>query len=180
MFKKIVFYFIFILFSDLCFSQPTSSYLLHEGKIAVGVPSDWSMIMQKDNGNPQILAFQVKNPAESGTQESSRVTITAKSIRDTKDFQAFVDAANDKSKQTPGYEIDKENKNSGELRYSGLDGKTRYFYREALHFNNSIAIQVRCTRPQLKSTTETWIENFNKGCDQVISAIKTTKIGTAQ
>lgn len=169
-----------VAFSLVCAEQVTTNYSLNEGKITFSVPSDWSVIMQKESGNPQLIAFQVKNPAEQGTEESTRITITTKLIGDVKNFQGFIDAAMDKAKQTAGYEVDKENKDTSELRYSGLSRKTRYLYREALSFNNGIAIHVRCVRPQLKATTKLWIENYDKGCDQIINDLKTPKSSAAQ
>ena len=164
--------FIVLSFSCAVSAQNLTDYYLNEGKIHFQVPSDWPMILQKNEGNPQFLAFQVKDPADLNTGEASRVTVTTKLLGDAQRFQEFVDAGLDKAKQTPGYTQDSENKDSSSLRYTGLNGKTHYQYRETFFLNGTIGVHVRCLRPQLSATTKAWSEAYEKGCDQVISSLK--------
>ncbi len=153
-------------------AQGVTDYSLNEGKIHFQAPAEWPMILQKNEGNPQFIAFQVKDPADAGTGEASRVTVTTKLLGDAQRFQEFVNAGIDKAKQTPGYTQDTENQDSGSLRYTGLNVKTHYQYRETFFLNGTIGIHVRCLRPQLGATTKAWGEAYEKGCDQIIASLK--------
>jgi len=59
-------------------SAATSDYVLFEKIIKFKVPSDWNVIMEKKDGNPQFMAFQVRDPADPENNEISQVTINAK------------------------------------------------------------------------------------------------------
>ncbi len=153
-------------------AQNVTDYSLNEGKIHFKAPTEWPMILQKNEGNPQFTAFQVKDPADINTGEASRVTVTTKLLGDAQHFQAFVDAGIDKAKQTPGYTPDTENKDHCSPHYTGLNGKTHYQYRETFFLNGTIGIHVRCLRPQLSATSKAWSEAYEKGCDQVMASVK--------
>ncbi len=169
---RFVAYSVAVAVSFAAYAQNVTDYSLNEGKIHFQAPTEWPMILQKTEGNPQFTAFQVKDPADANTGEASRVTVTTKLLGDAQHFQAFVDAGIDKAKQTTGYTPDTENKDSGSLRYTGLNGKTPYQYRETFFLNGTIGIHVRCLRPQLTATTKAWSEAYEKGCDQVIASLR--------
>jgi len=107
----------------------TSDYVLFEKIIKFKVPSDWNVIMEKKDGNPQFMAFQVRDPADPENNEISQVTINAKLMHDSTFFQQQVDFATDKAKQLPGYEQVSDGVEPTVLRYFGvavptdIDGK---------------------------------------------------------
>src|SRR5437879_5348400 len=79
-------------------------FSLVEGIIKFNAPSVWPVIMQKNEGNPQFIAFQVKDPADEGSGEATRVTVNTKLLDDTSNFQALVNVDVDKGKEMPDYE----------------------------------------------------------------------------
>lgn len=147
-----------------------ADFKLNGGVVGFSAPSDWPVIMQMTEGSPQVVAFQVKDPADTGTGEASRVSVTTRKLDDAQAFQDFVNASIEKAKQTPGYEHD-GGSDGGSLRYSGLNAKTRYQYRESYFYRNGVGVQLRCMHPVLKGTTSTWLSAFEKGCDEIAASL---------
>lgn len=160
-----------VLLAGLATAATAADYALNAGAIGFSAPDDWPVIMQMSEGSPQVIAFQVKDPADSGTGEATRVTVTTRKLGDAQAFQNFVATALDKAKQTPGYESEAGIDGSS-LRYSGLNAKTRYKYRESYFYKNGIGIQLRCVHPVLKGTSPGWITAFDQGCDQIAASLQ--------
>jgi hypothetical protein len=147
-----------------------ANFTLNDGAVGFSAPSDWPVIMQMSEGSPQVVAFQVKDPADEGTGESSRVTVTTRKLADAQAFQEFVNTSLEKAKQTPGYEHTAGG-DASSLRYSGMVAKTRYQYRENYFYRNGVGVQLRCVHPTLKATTQAWLAAFDKGCDEIAASL---------
>ncbi len=160
-----------LLLSGLSAVAGAADYTLNDGAIAFSAPSDWPVIMQMSEGSPQVLAFQVKDPADTGTGEATRVTVTTRKLDDAQAFQTFVNQALDKARQTPGFERE-AGTDASSLRYSGLNQKTPYKYRESYFYKNGIAVQLRCVHPVLKATAPAWTAAFDQGCDQIAASLQ--------
>ena len=46
------------------------------------VTADWAVAMQMSEGNPQVVAFAVRDPAAEGTDEGPRVSVTSRRLDD--------------------------------------------------------------------------------------------------
>lgn len=160
-----------VLVAGFSAAAAAADYTLNDGAIAFSAPAEWSVIMQMSEGSPQVVAFQVKDPADSGTGEATRVSVTTRKLDDAQAFQSFVNQALDKARQTPGFESEASTDGSS-LRYSGLNQKTRYKYRESYFYKNGIAVQLRCVHPVLKGTAPAWTAAFDQGCDQIAASLQ--------
>jgi hypothetical protein len=160
-----------LLLAGLSAAAAAADYTLNDGAIAFSAPADWPVIMQMSEGSPQVVAFQVKDPADSGTGEATRVSVTTRKLDDAQAFQTFVNQALDKARQTPGFESE-PGPDGSSLRYSGLNQKTRYKYRESYFYKNGIAVQLRCVHPVLKGTAPAWVAAFDQGCDQIAASLQ--------
>jgi hypothetical protein len=160
-----------LLLAGLSAAAGAADYTLNDGAVAFSAPGDWPVIMQMSEGSPQVIAFQVKDPADTGTGEATRVTVTTRKLDDAQAFQAFVNQSLDKAKQTPGYESE-TGPDGSSLRYSGLNQKTRYKYRESYFYKNGISVQLRCVHPVLKGTSPAWVAAFDQGCDQIAASLQ--------
>ena len=160
------------LWSCVAFAQATNDYTLEENIIKFKAPADWAMIMHKTEGNPQFIAFQVKDPADAGTGETSQVTVETKLLDDSSNFQNLVNFGMEKAKQSPGYEQRTDGVDPNTLRYFALNGKTRYEYRETYYLLSHLFIHVKCARPMLAATTAAWTEAYEKGCGTVMQSIR--------
>jgi hypothetical protein len=153
-------------------AQTPGTYALDQGFVSFSAPTGWPVIMQKTEGNPQFIAFQVKDPADSGTQESTKVTIDTKLLDDSGNFQAMVNLGVEKAKQNPGFEQSTDGVEASTLRYFALNGKTRYEYRETWYLNGHVMVHARCARPLLPATTAQWTAEYEKGCAQIMQSLK--------
>jgi hypothetical protein len=153
-------------------AETPGEFTLNQGVVRFVAPPAWPVIMQKTEGNPQVVAFQVKDPADAGTGEATRVTVNTKLLDDTSSFQALVNADVNKGKQMPDYEKRDDGVDSSVLRYFAKNGKTRYEYRETWYLNGHVLVHVRCARPMLESTTSTWTADYEKGCAQIMASAK--------
>jgi hypothetical protein len=156
----------------VCVSASAADYSIYENIIKFKTPADWSVIMEKKEGNPQFMAFQIRDPADPGSNEISQVTINARLMHDSSFFQQQVDAATDKAKQLPGFEQVTEGVDPTVMRYFAMNGKTRYEYRETFYLVSHLFLHIRCSRPMLAATTAAWTDAYNKGCGDLMASLK--------
>lgn len=149
-----------------------TAYSLFEGIVRFNAPAPWPVILEKKEGVPQFLAFQVKDPAAESSGESSEVWVDAKLLSDASTSQALVNAATDRAKQTSGFEAAKDNDAGGVLHYTALNGKQRYEYREMWQLNATVLVHVRCARPLLAATSAAWTQAYDAGCSGVMQSLK--------
>ena len=153
-------------------AESKGDYTLYENIIKFKAPSDWAVIMEKKDGNPQVLAFQIKDPADPASTEISQVTVSAKLMHDSSFFQQQVDLATDKAKALPGFEQVSEGVEPTVMRYYAMNGKTRYEYRETFYLVTHLFLHIRCSRPLLKETTAAWTDGWNKNCAELMMSLK--------
>ena len=152
-------------------SAAAADYALYENIIKFKAPSDWTVIMEKKEGNPQFIAFQVHDPADPESNEITEITVNARLMHDSSFFQQQVDAATDKAKQLPGFETAKAS-DPNVFRYYAMNGKTRYEYRETFYLSSHLFLQVRCMRPMLAETTQAWTDAYDKSCAELMQTLK--------
>ena len=153
-------------------AQSKSDYTLYENIIKFKAPSEWPVIMEKKDGNPQFMAFQVRDPADPENNEIAQVTVNAKLMHDSTFFQQQVDAATDKAKQLPGFEQVSDGVEPTVLRYFAMNGNTKYEYRETFYLVTQLFLHIRCSRPMLKDTTQAWVDAYVKGCSELMTSLK--------
>ncbi len=153
-------------------SQVPGDYSLDQGFVKFSAPPAWPVMMEKTEGTPQFVAFQIKDPADAGTGESSRVTVETRLLDNSSNFQAMVNRDVDKAKRMPEYKQTTEGVPESTLRYHALNGKTGYEFRETWYLNGHIFVHVRCERPMLAKTTTQWTAAYEQGCAQIMQSIK--------
>lgn len=153
-------------------AQASGEYSLDQGFVKFSAPPAWPVMMEKTEGTPQFIAFQVKDPADTGTGESSRVTVETRLLDNSSNFQAMVNREVDKAKRTPEFKQTTEGVPESTLRYYGLNGKTRYEFRDTWYLNGHVFVHVRCERPTLAKTTAQWTATYEQGCAQIMQSIK--------
>jgi len=163
--------FAFIVMLVVSSGAAAADHALFENIIRFQAPDDWSVIMEKKDGNPQFIAFQVRDPADPGSNEITQVTVNAKLMHDSTFFQQQVDAATDKAKQLPGFEVAKA-ADPNVFRYYAMNGKTRYEYKETFYLVSHLLLHVRCVRPMLAETTQAWSDAYDKRCADLMQQLK--------
>ncbi|MEZ5461704.1 hypothetical protein [Dokdonella sp.] len=154
------------------FAQERTDYNLNEGRVNFSVPSGWSAIMEKSDGNPQAIIFWVPDPATEGTDDTASVTVKTRRLNSPNDFAEATQNELALSKAQTGYEAEPEGNNANVHRYFVTRGKTRYTIRDRFTMLGNVAVQVRCQRPILDGTTQDWIARFDAGCNSVASSVK--------
>lgn len=163
---------IFAFASPLAFAQAKTDYALNAGSVHFHVPPEWNAIMEKADGDPQAVIFQVPDPATQGTEDTASVTVKTRSLKSGDDFQSFVTDAFERAKGQGGYENDATNKDSAVHRYYVTRNKVRYLVRDAYQMNANVAIEVRCQRPLLDATPKEWNDRFDASCTSVVASMK--------
>lgn len=152
-------------------AQGTTGYSLNGDAIHFRVPADWTAVMEKSDGNPQAIAFQVPDPSAQGSQDTANVTIKTRQLKDASEFTATVQDEFQRSKGQAGYEADPSNRDAGAHQYFVVRGKTKYLVRDAFQLIGTIAVDVRCQRPLLSATPAAWNAQFDAACSAVVASL---------
>ena len=158
--------------SGLLFAQAKTDYALNAGQVHFHVPPDWTAIMEKADGDPQAVIFQVPDPTAQGTEETASVTVKTRSLKSSADFQGFLTDEFERAKGQGGYEADGSSKDAQAHHYFVTRNKTRYQVRDAYQLSGNVAVAVRCQRPLLDGTPKEWSDTFDAGCSTVVSSLK--------
>ncbi|HJT98541.1 MAG TPA: hypothetical protein VJ696_09520 [Rhodanobacteraceae bacterium] len=160
------------LFGTLVFAQAKTDYTLNGGQVNFHVPPDWIAIMEKSDGDPQAVIFQVPDETAQGTEDTASVTVKTRTLKAGGDFQGFVTDSFERAKGQTGYETDASNKDSSVHRYFVTHNKTRYLVRDTYQLNGTVGIEVRCQRPLLDATPKEWADHFDAACGSVVASLK--------
>jgi hypothetical protein len=154
------------------FAQAKTDYTLNDGQIHFHVPPDWTAIMEKSDGDPQAVIFQVPDASAQGSEDTASVTVKTRSLKSGDQFNGFVQDAFERAKGQAGYENDSSNKEPSTHRYFVNRGKTRYLVRDNYELKGNVAIEVRCQRPLLDATPKDWTDHFDAACAAVFASLK--------
>ncbi|MFI4969954.1 MAG: hypothetical protein ACHP7D_07090 [Lysobacterales bacterium] len=161
-----------VAFATSAFAQGKTDYTLNEGKVHFHVPASWTAVMEKADGNPQAVAFQVPDSSAQGSDDSATVTVKTRQIAGSAAFAGVVQDELDRSKAQGGYETDATNKDSAIHQYFVVRGKTRYLVRDSFYLTGDISVEVRCQRPLLAATPAAWNAEFDNACNSVVASLK--------
>ena len=128
--------------------------------------------MEKSDGNPQAMIFQIPDPAAEGTEDTASITVKTRQLKAPADFQDAMQNELALSRAQTGYEAEAITNDTGVHRYFVTRGKTRYAIRDKFVLRGTIAIQVRCQRPLLDATSKDWTASYDSGCDNVVASVK--------
>lgn len=161
-----------VLASAALHAQGKTDYSLNGDQVRFHVPAEWTAIMEKADGNPQAVAFQVPDASAQGSEDSANVTVKTRQLKDVSEFAATVQDEFERSKAQSGYETDPANKDAGVHQYFVVRGKTKYLVRDSFQLIGAIAVDVRCQRPLLAATPATWNAGFDAACSAVVASLK--------
>lgn len=157
--------------ATLAGAQARTRYDLNEGRVHFSVPPDWAAIMEKTEGNPQLVVFRVPDPSAEGSEDMASVTVKTQALRGQATYGALVQEEFELSKQQTGYERDGAATGENVHQYFVLRGGTRYRVHDRFRENGGVWVHVRCQRPLLAATTPAWTQSFDAACQQVIGSI---------
>jgi hypothetical protein len=147
------------------------TYSLHDGQVSFSVPAGWNALMQKTDGNPQAIAFQVPDPAAQGSDDTASVTVKSRKLANAEQFGVVVREQIDHARQQPGYEPDPAGTDASTHRYHVVRGQTKYLVRDSFQAIGNVAVEVRCQRPLLDATTAAWNARFDSDCGALVASL---------
>jgi hypothetical protein len=152
-------------------AQDKTDYTLNDGQVHFHVPPTWIAIMEKSDGNPQAVAFQVPDAAAQGSEDAANVTVKTRQLKTPEQFAGMVVEELEHAKAQTGFETDPSNKDAAVHQYFVVRGKTKYFVRDSFHQAGNFAVEVRCQRPLLDKTPPTWNAEFDHACGNVAASL---------
>ncbi|GAA0715423.1 hypothetical protein [Dokdonella soli] len=161
-----------VLIATNALAQGKTDYTLNNGQVHFHVPPSWTAIMEKSDGNPQAVAFQVPDATAQGSDDAANVTVKTRKLKGSAEFASVVQEELEHSKAQSGYEKDASNKDTSVHQYFVVRGKTKYLVRDSFYLTNDIAVEVRCQRPLLAATPAAWNKEFDGSCDNVVASLK--------
>lgn len=154
------------------FAQGKTDYTLNSGQVHFHVPPTWSAIMEKSDGNPQAVVFQIPDPATQGSEATASVTVKTRQLRSAIEFPSTVANEFERAKTQGGYENDASNTNKAVHQYFVVQGKMRYLVRDGFAQAGMVSVEVHCLRPLLPANTPAWTKEFDSACDGVLASLK--------
>ncbi|MEO7149544.1 MAG: hypothetical protein ABIY40_06390 [Rhodanobacteraceae bacterium] len=145
-----------------------ADYSLDDGVVHFAAPDTWPVLMEKQDGDPQFLAFQVRDPASAG-DTLARITVSTQHAADAAAFQQFVNDGIAKAHKLPGYLGSGQSGADSAMRYTAMENKQKTAYLERYYYRNRVGIQVRCVRPTAGSSQ--WSATFDAGCNAIATAV---------
>lgn len=153
-------------------AQGRTDFALNDGQVHFRVPAGWTAIMEKTEGDPQAVAFQVPDASAQGSDDAADVTVKTRQLKASADFPALVQDERERASAQGGYQNDASNQDGSIHQYFVARGQTRYRVRDSFYLTGDIAVQVRCRRPLLASTAAAWNTEFDNACASVGASLK--------
>lgn len=154
------------------FAQGKTDFTLNDGQVHFRVPPGWNAVMEKTDGNPQAVAFQVPDEAAQGSGDSATVVVKTRQLKAAAAFAGFVQDEHARAESQGGYEKDASNRNASVHQYFVQRAQTRYLVRDSYYLTGEIAVEVRCQRPLIDNTPAAWNAQFDAACDGVVASLK--------
>jgi hypothetical protein len=128
--------------------------------------------MEKRDGDPQAIAFQVPDPSAQGSEDSATVTVKTRQLAGAATFTQAVQEEFDHAKAQTGYASDPSATDASAHQYFVVRGKTRYLVRDSFILSGNVVAHVRCQRPLLEKTPAAWTSDFDNACNRVVASLK--------
>ena len=158
--------------STVVLAQGKTDYSLNGGQVNFHVPADWTALMEKAEGNPQAIAFQVPDASAQGSDDTASVTVKTRELANAAQFSVVVQDETSRARSQPGYEADGAAGDSSTHRYFVVRGKTKYSVHDSFMQRGDIAVEVRCQRPLLAATSAAWNTQFDGACASVVASLR--------
>lgn len=121
-------------------------------RIQFSVPGHWPVIASKSSPEKTVFAFQIPNPADEGTSDSTNLVITSSSLKDAKDREAF----DKRAATSEGAAVGKSLVDGWRCRsFTAIQDKTQYVVWDCYREMADCGIFVRLAWPHLpKNSTD--------------------------
>lgn len=147
-------------------------------RIRFSVPGNWPVIASKSTSEKTVFAFQIPNPADKGTTDSSNLSIVASDLKDARDRDAFEKKASpvehdaQEKALVPGWRC---------ATFSGMQKSTRYVVWDCYRIVADCGVSVRIAWPHLSKNPPDYDEQMEAVlADLLMSVSPSKKVPTQQ
>ncbi len=147
---------------------------LQSEQVSLRCPASWVIIAHKLGSPSDVVAFQILNPADDGSDNSTNLSVIAFDLRQTEAMLKFTQAILEHEKQKHPV------KEAGEWAintWSDKQGDTSYEIRDCYRTAKPFGIHVRLAIPKLPKTTKDWSDKLETDFKKLLGSItsKTSK-----
>ncbi|MGB8476175.1 MAG: hypothetical protein WCE61_19005, partial [Candidatus Acidiferrum sp.] len=137
---------LFLLFSVSVAAVPDKVVLTVVDRFQFSVPGEWPVIASKSTAEKTVFAFQVPNPADEGTPDSTNLSIVSAYLKNAEDKAAF-----EKKASTPDHDAQAKKLVEGwQCRsFSAMQKSTQYVVWDCYRVVADCGVSVRMAWPHL-------------------------------
>jgi len=138
------------------------------GRIRFSVPGDWPVIASKSDRNRTIFAFQVPNPADENTPDSTNLTIQSFYLRDPDSKSTFEKKS---LKQDPSAQERKLAESWDCSSFQGKQGSTTYEIWDCHRVVTDVGVYVRVAWPGLPKNPADYDRKMQATLGEVLASV---------
>jgi hypothetical protein len=144
-------------------------------RIKFSVPGDWPVIANKSTAEKTVFGFQIPNPGDTGTSDSSNLSIVASYLKDAQDRDAFQQKASstdrkaEEKKLVEGWRC---------TTFSAMQGSTQYTLWDCYRFVAECGVSVRIAWPHLPKNPPDYDDQMGKVLSDFLVGVGPYKQGS--
>lgn len=146
---------------------------LQRGNVIVRSPESWVIIKHQVGSTSDLIAFQILDPADEGTDDSANVTVIAFDLREVHATLKFTQSLLEHGKLK---HVEKEQGKWIIYTWHSKQGETNYEVRDCYLTSNKYGIYVRLAFPKLEKTTKEWSTKLDVDFKQVLEALEVRQV----
>ncbi len=137
-------------------------------RIQFSVPSDWRVISSKSDAMNTVFAFQIPNPAEEGTPDSTNLVIVASDLK-----QPGAKIAFEKKASSPEQKAQKKKlvDHWGCSNFSAMQGSTEYEIWDCFRTVTDCGVYVRAAWPHLPKNPSEYNKTMETRLAEVLNSV---------
>lgn len=164
---------LFLLSTLLSFANAAEHIIyIQNEKMSVRCPATWVIIAHQPTGTPSdAVAFQILNPAEKDSDDSTNLSVVAFDLQQTDSMLKFTQSLLEHEKQKhPAKEVGEWAVHTWE----GKQGDTNYEIRDCYRTAKPFGIHVRLAIPKMPKTTKEWSDKLEGDFKKLLESITVT------
>jgi len=138
------------------------------GRIQFTVPGEWKVIASKSNASRTTFAFQISNPADEGTPDSTNLVLIAYNLSEPPEKQSFEEK---RSLRGPSAADQKLVDNWDCSAFSAKQGHTSYVVWDCTRTVGQTGVYVRLAWPQLAKNPPGYDESMKAALSDVLKSV---------
>ncbi len=142
---------------------------IQNGQVSVRCPTSWIIIAHKPAGSPSdVVAFQIPNPADEGSDDSANLSVVAFDVRQTEAMLKFTQGILEhEKKKHPSKEVGEWAVHT----WNDKQGNTSYEIRDCYRTAKPFGLHVRLANPKLPKTTKEWSDKLDADFKKLLESI---------